>query len=46
MLDDFLKVYITKLTDVKCPKKVNQKDNLNYCKYHFLIRYPIEKCFV
>ena len=45
-LNDLLKTNLIELLKVKHPKKANQMDNLNYCKYNHLISDSIEKCFV
>ncbi|KAA0035697.1 retrotransposon gag protein [Cucumis melo var. makuwa] len=35
-----------KLPEFKQPEQVGKVDDLNYCKYHWVISHPVEKCFV
>ena len=45
MLDELLSKLI-QLSELKRPKKANQVNDPNYCKYHRLISHSVEKCFV
>jgi len=35
-----------KLLEAKCPEEVGKIDNLNYCLYHRMLRYPTESCYI
>ncbi|KAK4718324.1 hypothetical protein R3W88_016662 [Solanum pinnatisectum] len=43
-LDSGMKLF--ELPEIKRPDEAGRSDDPKYCKYHRLVRYPIEKCFV
>ncbi|KAA0058515.1 ty3-gypsy retrotransposon protein [Cucumis melo var. makuwa] len=46
MLEQLLEKQLIQLSECKRPKQARKVDNLNYCKYHWVISHPVEKRFV
>ncbi|PIN10178.1 hypothetical protein CDL12_17234 [Handroanthus impetiginosus] len=46
IFDELLARKLIELPQPKRPEKVEKTDDPKYCKYHRVVSYPIEKCFV
>ncbi|KAA0066076.1 ty3-gypsy retrotransposon protein [Cucumis melo var. makuwa] len=46
MLEQLLENQRIQLPECKRPKQVGKVDDLNYCKYHWVIGHPVEKCLM
>ncbi|KAL0283785.1 UNVERIFIED_CONTAM: hypothetical protein Sangu_2868100 [Sesamum angustifolium] len=46
IFDDLLEANIIDLPEMKRPEEVERKDDPRYCKYHRLVGYTIQNCFV
>ena len=46
MLEDLLEKEVIKLPECKRPEEMGHTNDLKYCKYHQVVSYTVEKCFV
>jgi len=46
MLEQLLEKQLIQLLECKWPEQLGKIDNPNYCKYHWVMSHPVEKCFV
>ena len=46
MLDRLLKLKLIEFPECERPEEMRKVDDPNYCKYHYIISHPIQKCFV
>ncbi|KAA0046823.1 ty3-gypsy retrotransposon protein [Cucumis melo var. makuwa] len=46
MLDQLLEKQLIQLPECKRPAEMGTVNDPNYCKYHWVISHPVEKCFV
>ncbi|KAA0039522.1 ty3-gypsy retrotransposon protein [Cucumis melo var. makuwa] len=46
MLEQLLEKQLIQMLECRRPEQVGKVDDPNYCKYHRVITYPVEKCFV
>ncbi|KAA0060608.1 ty3-gypsy retrotransposon protein [Cucumis melo var. makuwa] len=46
MLDQLLEKQLIQLPECKRPAEIRRVNDPNYCKYHWVISHPVEKCFV
>ncbi|TYK01673.1 ty3-gypsy retrotransposon protein [Cucumis melo var. makuwa] len=46
MLEQLLEKQLIQLPECKRPEQAEKMDDSNYCKYHWVIGHPVEKCFV
>ncbi|KAK4717786.1 hypothetical protein R3W88_016124 [Solanum pinnatisectum] len=45
IFDELLELKLIELPEMKRPDEAGKTDDPNYCKYHRLVSYPLEKCF-
>ena len=46
IFDELLKLKLIDLPEMKRPDEDGKADDPNYCKYHRLVKHPLENCFV
>ena len=46
LLDPLHILKLIELPECKRPEEMRKVDDPNYCRYHRIISYPIQKCFV
>ncbi|KAA0058531.1 ty3-gypsy retrotransposon protein [Cucumis melo var. makuwa] len=46
MLDHLLEKQLIQLPECKQPAEMGRVNDPNYCKYHWVVNHPVEKCFV
>lgn len=46
IFDELVELKPIELPEMKRPEEVGRIDDPSYCKYHRLVGYPLEKCFV
>ncbi|KAL0287732.1 UNVERIFIED_CONTAM: hypothetical protein Scaly_2754800 [Sesamum calycinum] len=46
IFDDLFEANLIDLPEMKRPEEAEQKDDLKYCKYHWLVGHAIQDCFI
>ncbi|KAA0046413.1 retrotransposon gag protein [Cucumis melo var. makuwa] len=46
MLEQLIEKQLIQLPECERPEQARKVDDPNYCKYHWVISHPVEKCFV